>query len=79
MPGEHGPPPGGKTSISLDEAFLDLSGTQRLHKKPPAVLLAELTDRIKNELGLTGSIGLSHNKFLVCFGLRGWAGWITRI
>ena len=50
--------------ISLDEAFLDLSGTQRLHKKPPAVLLAELTNRIKNELGLTGSIGLSHNKFL---------------
>ena len=50
--------------ISLDEAFLDLGGTQRLHKKPPAVLLAELTNRIKNELGLTGSIGLSHNKFL---------------
>ena len=50
--------------ISLDEAFLDLRGTQRLHKKPPAVLLAELTNRIKNELGLTGSIGLSHNKFL---------------
>ena len=50
--------------ISLDEAFLDLGGTQRLHKKPPAVLLAELTNKIKNELGLTGSIGLSHNKFL---------------
>lgn len=50
--------------ISLDEAFLDLGGTQRLHKKPPAVLLAELTNRLKNELGLTGSIGLSHNKFL---------------
>ena len=50
--------------ISLDEAFLDLGGTQRLHKKPPAVLLAELTNRIKNELVLTGSIGLSHNKFL---------------
>ena len=50
--------------ISLDEAFLDLRGTQRLHKKPPAVLLAELTNRIKTELGLTGSIGLSHNKFL---------------
>ena len=50
--------------ISLDEAFLDLGGTQRLHKKPPAVLLAELSNRIKTELGLTGSIGLSHNKFL---------------
>ena len=50
--------------ISLDEAFLDLTGTERLHKKPPAVLLAELTCRLKNELGLTGSVGLSHNKFL---------------
>ena len=50
--------------ISLDEAFLDLSGTQRLHKKSPAVVLAELTNRMKNDLGLTGSIGLSHNKFL---------------
>jgi len=50
--------------ISLDEAFLDLGGTQKLHKKPPVVLLAELTNRMKNELGLTGSIGLSHNKFL---------------
>ncbi len=50
--------------ISLDEAFLDLTGTERLHKKPPAVLLAELTSRLKNELGLTGSVGLSHNKFL---------------
>jgi DNA polymerase IV len=50
--------------LSLDEAFLDLTGTARLHGAPPAVLLARLTKRMEDELGLTGSIGLSHNKFL---------------
>jgi len=50
--------------LSLDEAFLDLSGTARLHGAPPAVMLARLTKRMQDELGLTGSIGLSHNKFL---------------
>ncbi|SFT54412.1 DNA polymerase IV [Sedimentitalea nanhaiensis] len=50
--------------LSLDEAFLDLNGTQRLHGAPPAVMLARLIKRMKDELGLTGSIGLSHNKFL---------------
>ena len=50
--------------LSLDEAFLDLTGTARLHGAPPAVLLARLTKRMEEELGLTGSIGLSHNKFL---------------
>ena len=50
--------------LSLDEAFLDLTGTARLHGAPPAVLLARLVRRMKTELGVTGSIGLSHNKFL---------------
>ena len=50
--------------LSLDEAFLDLSGTARLHGHPPAVMLARLVKRMKDELGITGSIGLSHNKFL---------------
>ena len=50
--------------LSLDEAFIDLTGTQRLHGHPPAVMLAKLTKRMKDELGITGSIGLSHNKFL---------------
>lgn len=50
--------------LSLDEAFMDLSGTERLHGAPPAIMLARLVRRIKNELGVTGSIGLSHNKFL---------------
>jgi DNA polymerase-4 len=50
--------------LSLDEAFLDLTGTTRLHGEPPAILLARLVNRMKSELGITGSIGLSHNKFL---------------
>ncbi len=50
--------------LSLDEAFMDLSGTAKLHGAPPAVMLARLIKRMKDELGLTGSIGLSHNKFL---------------
>ncbi|MEI4485551.1 DNA polymerase IV [Frigidibacter sp. MR17.14] len=50
--------------LSLDEAFLDLTGTARLHGAPPAVLLARLVRRMETELGISGSIGLSHNKFL---------------
>jgi len=50
--------------LSLDEAFLDLTGTARLHGAPPALMLARLTKRMETELGVTGSIGLSHNKFL---------------
>ena len=50
--------------LSLDEAFLDLSGTARLHGEPPALLLARLAGRIEGELGLSASVGLSHNKFL---------------
>ncbi|MEM9970740.1 MAG: DNA polymerase IV [Pseudomonadota bacterium] len=50
--------------LSLDEAFMDLTGTARLHGKPPAVMLAGLVKRMEDELGLSGSIGLSHNKFL---------------
>ena len=50
--------------LSLDEAFMDLSGTEKLHGRPPAVMLARLVKRMKDELGITGSIGLSHNKFL---------------
>ncbi len=50
--------------LSLDEAFLDLTGTVRLHGMPPATLLARLTREMETQLGLTGSVGLSHNKFL---------------
>jgi len=50
--------------LSLDEAFMDLTGTERLHHAPPAVMLARLVRRMRDEIGITGSIGLSHNKFL---------------
>ncbi len=50
--------------ISIDEAFLDLHGTRRLHKHSPARTLAQLATRIENEIGITVSIGLSYNKFL---------------
>ena len=50
--------------LSLDEAFLDLTGTERLHGAPPAEMMARLVRRMETELGLSGSVGLSHNKFL---------------
>lgn len=50
--------------ISIDEAFLDLTGSRRLFKQPPAGVLASLVSRIEAELGVTASIGLSYNKFL---------------
>jgi len=50
--------------LSIDEAFLDLSGTERVHGAPPAVTLARFQRRVENEIGVTVSIGLSHNKFL---------------
>ncbi len=50
--------------ISIDEAFLDLSGTALLHGAPPAVLLARFARSIEKEIGITLSVGLSFNKFL---------------
>jgi DNA polymerase IV len=50
--------------LSLDEAFLDLTGTERLHHACAAQTLARLLKRIENEIGITASVGLSHNKFL---------------
>lgn len=50
--------------VSIDEAFMDLSGTERLHGVPPAKTLAAFAERIERELGITVSIGLSGNKFL---------------
>ena len=50
--------------LSIDEAFLDLSGTARLHHAPPAATLARFQSRVENEIGVTVSIGLSHSKFL---------------
>ncbi|SDB16443.1 DNA polymerase-4 [Bauldia litoralis] len=50
--------------ISIDEAFLDLSGTEKLHHATPAESLGRLALRIERDLGITVSIGLSFNKFL---------------
>jgi DNA polymerase IV len=50
--------------VSIDEAFLDLGGTERLHGAPPAVTLARFARRVEDELALTVSVGLSYNKFL---------------
>lgn len=50
--------------ISIDEAFLDLSGTEKLHKSSAAETLARFAARVENEIGVSISIGLSHNKFL---------------
>lgn len=50
--------------LSLDEAFLDLNGTEGVHGAPPARVLADLALRIESEIGITVSIGLSYNKFL---------------
>ncbi len=50
--------------LSLDEAWMDLSGTERLHGAPPAETLARLQAKIEAEIGITVSIGLAPNKFL---------------
>ena len=50
--------------LSIDEAFLDLTGTARLHGMSPALTLGRLLARISEKVGITASVGLSHNKFL---------------
>ncbi|MEH0197920.1 DNA polymerase IV [Caulobacter sp. CCNWLY153] len=50
--------------LSLDEAWIDLAGTERLHGAPPAVMLAKVQKEIEAEQNLTVSIGLAPNKFL---------------
>ena len=51
-------------SISLDEAFLDFTGTKTLHQRSAAQLLAELAIDVERQFGISISIGLSHNKLL---------------
>ncbi len=50
--------------ISIDEAFLDLSGTQRLHGHPPAIVLARFALDAEKQIGIGVSVGLSYCKFL---------------
>jgi len=50
--------------ISIDEAFLDLTGTAKLHRDTPARVLAKFAKRVETEIGITVSVGLSYCKFL---------------
>ena len=50
--------------LSLDEAWMDLSGSERLHGGPAALTLARVQAQIEREVGITVSIGLAANKFL---------------
>jgi len=50
--------------ISIDEAFLDLAGTEKLHGLPPALVLARFAQALEREIGITASVGLSYCKFL---------------
>lgn len=50
--------------LSIDEAFIDMSGTRNLHKAFAAKVLARFSKEISEDIGVTVSVGLSHNKFL---------------
>jgi DNA polymerase-4 len=50
--------------LSIDEAFLDLAGTQRVHGMIPAKVLARFAREVERGIGITVSVGLSCNKFL---------------
>lgn len=50
--------------LSIDEAFMDLSGTERLHGMSAGKSLARFAARVEREIGISVSIGLAANKFL---------------
>jgi DNA polymerase-4 len=50
--------------LSIDEAALDLAGTEALHGAPPAAVLSRLANRIEAQIGVTVSIGLAPNRLL---------------
>jgi DNA polymerase-4 len=50
--------------LSIDEAVMDLSGTEVLHGAPPAAVLARFARRVEEEVGVTVSIGLAANRLL---------------
>lgn len=50
--------------LSIDEAFLDLTGTERLHGMSAAKVLARFARDVERDIGITVSVGLSANKFL---------------
>jgi DNA polymerase-4 len=50
--------------LSLDEAFLDLSGTTALFRRSAAATLAHISRQVERDVGITVSVGLSDTKFL---------------
>ena len=50
--------------LSIDEAVIDLSGTEALHGAPPAIVLARFARRVEQEVGITVSIGLAANRLM---------------
>ena len=50
--------------LSIDEAVLDLKGTEALHRAPPAAVLARLAREVERQVGVTVSIGLAPNRLL---------------
>ncbi|MGL4243529.1 MAG: DNA polymerase IV, partial [Beijerinckiaceae bacterium] len=50
--------------LSIDEAFLDLTGTERVHGQRAVETLAHFARNVERDIGITVSVGLSHNKFL---------------
>ena len=49
--------------LSIDEAFLDLAGTQRVHGMIPANVLVRFAREVEREIGMTVSVGLSCKSF----------------
>ena len=50
--------------LSIDEAVLDLAGTEALHRAPPAIVLARFAREVEATVGITVSIGLAPNRLL---------------
>jgi DNA polymerase-4 len=50
--------------LSIDEAALDLTGTESLHGAPPAAVLARFALAVERQVGVTVSIGLAANRLM---------------
>ena len=50
--------------LSIDEAALDLAGTQALHGAAPAAVLARFALAVEKQVGVTVSIGLARNRLM---------------
>lgn len=50
--------------LSIDEAVMDLAGTEQLHRAPPAAVLARFAMQVEQQAGVTVSIGLAPNRLL---------------